>query len=293
MKVLILGGSRFQGKSITEELISKGHKLTIFNRGLSGVTKEHENIRHIKGDRKSKYAFDKIRNEVFDICIDTSGYNREDVNKSSKQLKIGKYIFISSTFVYESSKELITNTSKLGIDNKNGYAKSKIEAESALQKQIKEERLLIIRPSMLIGKKDHTERMTLAIKMAQKKLVPDEQRKKLCINLVDIRDYTRNVIHHLENDTSGIENITGTNTKISELWEKINELTTNKKEESREVDEVDYIPYSEDKTNNIYKMENKIGNKVSLQQTIKEVAEEAMNRKMEKHEKLVRKYLLL
>ena len=33
MKVLIIGGTKFIGKAIAESAISKGHTVTLFNRG--------------------------------------------------------------------------------------------------------------------------------------------------------------------------------------------------------------------------------------------------------------------
>ena len=72
MKILILGGTRFQGKYLCEKLTSRGYSLTIANRGITGRVKEGENIQYIRCDRADKNAFETIKEKEFDACIDTS-----------------------------------------------------------------------------------------------------------------------------------------------------------------------------------------------------------------------------
>ena len=50
MKILIIGGSRFVGPLIVDKLVSKGHDVTLFNRGR--IKSSYKNIKFIQGDRK-------------------------------------------------------------------------------------------------------------------------------------------------------------------------------------------------------------------------------------------------
>lgn len=51
MKVLTIGGTGFVSYFVVEELVSRGHEVTIFHRGKHEA--EHsQKVRHIHGDRK-------------------------------------------------------------------------------------------------------------------------------------------------------------------------------------------------------------------------------------------------
>ena len=72
MKLLILGGTKFLGKHITETALARGHQVTLFNRGQ---TNPHlfPQVEKIHGDREHDLsALDGY--ESWDAIIDTSGY---------------------------------------------------------------------------------------------------------------------------------------------------------------------------------------------------------------------------
>lgn len=292
MNVLILGGSRFQGKYLCNALANKGHTLTIFNRGLSGNVPYHENIKYIKGDRKEKSAFENLLDRRYDICVDTSGYEEVDVAKSSKEIKTEKYIYISSIFVYKQCEEIVSGKSPIDARITNKYGREKIKCENILRKQLKEDQLLIIRPSMLAGVGDHTERMRLAIKLAKNDLVPNSMLKNKAINLINIKDYIENLAHYIEGNAKGIKNITGVNTTIGHLWETIETMVETKKNKKREVCGKYYIPYSEGLTNNKYKVENAVDNKFNLNDTLKEIIEKEDNKILTRYNEIREKYLI-
>jgi 2'-hydroxyisoflavone reductase len=50
MKILIIGGSKFSGRFLTEKLAAKGHELTVMNRGTSPF-EYPANCEHIVIDR--------------------------------------------------------------------------------------------------------------------------------------------------------------------------------------------------------------------------------------------------
>ena len=66
MKILVMGGTRFVGKSLVKKLLSLNHDIDIFTRGKK---KHPKNVNLIKGDRnilenilkikKRKYWFNK------------------------------------------------------------------------------------------------------------------------------------------------------------------------------------------------------------------------------------------
>ena len=68
MKILILGGTGFTGPHQVRYALSRGHKLTLFNRGRR--TKEWpEAVEELTGDRETNdYA--SLKGRKFDVCLD-------------------------------------------------------------------------------------------------------------------------------------------------------------------------------------------------------------------------------
>src|SRR5438045_2451745 len=108
VNILFIGGTRFMGYFAAEYALTRGHEVTLFNRGKSApdVFPEAE---HIQGDRDAD--IDLLRGRKFDAVIDTSGYFPRIVRKSAELLKdtVGQYLFISSVSVYAEPLQPGTN----------------------------------------------------------------------------------------------------------------------------------------------------------------------------------------
>jgi 2'-hydroxyisoflavone reductase len=70
MRLLVLGGTAFLGRHITEQGLARGHTVTLFNRGVTnpGLFPEAE---HVQGDRDG--GLDALDGRRFDAVVDTSG----------------------------------------------------------------------------------------------------------------------------------------------------------------------------------------------------------------------------
>ena len=55
MKVLVMGGTRFNGLALVEELVKHGHAVTLFNRGASEAVVP-PGVRRLYGDRHDHTA---------------------------------------------------------------------------------------------------------------------------------------------------------------------------------------------------------------------------------------------
>ena len=99
MNVLILGGTRFIGRYLTEMAIEKGHHVTLFNRGNN--KKMFPEVETIIGDRDGNLS--NLKGREWDAVIDTSGFIPRTVNKSTKLLKgmVNHYTYISSVSAYQ------------------------------------------------------------------------------------------------------------------------------------------------------------------------------------------------
>ena len=71
MNLLILGGTLFLGRHLTEEAQRRGHAVTLFTRGLTnpGLFPDTEKL---IGDRKSDLS--ALAGRRWDAAIDTCGY---------------------------------------------------------------------------------------------------------------------------------------------------------------------------------------------------------------------------
>lgn len=92
MKILILGGTLFIGKRFVELIQNKNYNITLANRGVSGKV-------DIKIDRNNTESCKNLNNSYFDIVVDFSGYNPEQLINVVSNIRFNKYIFISTSGV--------------------------------------------------------------------------------------------------------------------------------------------------------------------------------------------------
>ena len=77
MKMLVMGGTRFNGLHLVQELIRYGHAVTILNRGVTETSVSQE-VRRLFADRKDhKLLQHVLGREAFDVIFDISAYTFE------------------------------------------------------------------------------------------------------------------------------------------------------------------------------------------------------------------------
>ena len=67
MDILILGGTRFVGRALTEAALAQGHHVTLFNRGQTNPGL-FPNVEAIHGDRDG--GLDVLKGKTWDVAID-------------------------------------------------------------------------------------------------------------------------------------------------------------------------------------------------------------------------------
>lgn len=218
MKVLLLGGSSFVGKHIAQTALSKGHEVTLFNRGK---TNPHlfPQAEKLIGDR-GQGDLSALEKGEWDVVIDTSGYTPGKVEQSAALLegRINRYIFISSISVY---KEFLTGEAKEGdktgtledegVEDVNGgtYGPLKALCEQKLE-QILPGKVLSVRPGLIVGPDDTTDRFTYWVQRFSEGgevLVPGS--KERAIQWIDVRDLAQWIILMAEEGEAGTYNATG------------------------------------------------------------------------------------
>jgi 2'-hydroxyisoflavone reductase len=98
VRLLVLGGTKFLGRAIVEEALSRGHEVTTFTRGETNPDLFPETER-LRGDRDGDLS--ALEGRTWDAVIDTSGYVPRVVRASAELLReSGFYVFVSSISVY-------------------------------------------------------------------------------------------------------------------------------------------------------------------------------------------------
>ncbi len=105
MKILVMGGTRFVGKSLVAKLLNHNHDIDIFTRGNKS---NPENTNLIKGDRNDIESIHKIKNKKYDIIYDISGREVEQTKLLIENVadSFDRYIYVSSAGVYKENYEL-------------------------------------------------------------------------------------------------------------------------------------------------------------------------------------------
>src|SRR5215207_9415215 len=219
MRILIIGGTRFLGRHLVVSALARGHEVTLFNRGKTNPDLFPQ-LETILGDREKDVQKLAQAGRLWDTVIDVAGYLPRLVRLSAEVLKenVSRYVFISTISVYADFK-------KIGIDE--SYPVGKIEGEAIeeitgetygplkvlCEKAVQDlygERALIIRPGLIVGPHDPTDRFTYwPVRVARGGEVLAPQKPEAPIQIIDVRDLSDFVVKLIEENASGIYNATG------------------------------------------------------------------------------------
>ena len=217
MRILIIGGTHFLGRHLVEAALERSHDVTLFNRGKSNPNL-FPDLETILGDREKDV--EKLQGRLWDAVIDTSGYFPRIVRLSAEALKnsVSRYVFISSISVYENfSKPGITETDPVAriqdetVEEITGetYGALKALCEQAVQK-VYGERALIVRPGLIVGPHDPTDRFTYwPVRVARGGDILAPEKPEAPIQIIDVRDLAGFIIELIQNNASGVYNATG------------------------------------------------------------------------------------
>jgi len=217
MTILVLGGTRFVGKYFVEMAISRGHQVTLFNRGRSNPNL-FDGLEQIVGDRGVDLS--ALEGRTWDAVFDTSGYFPRVVGLAAQALKgnVKSYLFISSISVYkEADTEIQNEDSEVATLAGTYIEEINFETYGAL-KAVCEEIIqavfgagaLIVRPGLIVGPGDYSDRFTywpVRMHRAGNVLIPDI--KDQLVQIIDVRDLAYWCLTLLENKVGGVFNATG------------------------------------------------------------------------------------
>src|SRR6188508_1979930 len=214
LKILILGGTRFIGLHMTAVAKERGHTLTFFNRGKT-KTDRYPEVERIKGDRNGE--IDGLKGRQWDVVIDDSGYVPRHARLTAELLapNVKQYVFVSSISVYPDFSVARDETSPVGkladetIEKVDGetYGPLKALCEQAVEKALPG-RTTIIRPGLIVGPEDNTDRFTYWPARAARGgefIAPGSPTDPF--QVIDARDLAAFTINAIENHVTGTYNL--------------------------------------------------------------------------------------
>ena len=216
MKLLIIGGTTFLGPALVGAALSSDHRVTLFNRGLTNHASV-AGVELIQGDRATDLR--RLAGRGWDAVIDTCGYIPRHVKLSAEALSdsVGHYTFISTLSVYppagaanrdESAELLDLNDPTVEDVTETTYGPLKALCEAQAQAGFPE-RCLIIRPGLIVGPRDPTNRFTYWMTRAARggpAIAPPVDQP---VQFVDVRDLAAFALRRIEAGAAGVYNVTG------------------------------------------------------------------------------------
>lgn len=217
MKILILGGTLFLGKHIAQAALDAGHAVTLFHRGKTNPDL-FPAAEHRLGDRKSDLS--ALEPGTWDAVIDTSGYEPQHVDASARLLesRVGQYLFVSTISVYPDpvppgadEGAALATLSPDADRTLSGetYGPLKVECEARVKAHFGD-RSLIVRPGLIVGPDDPTDRFTywpMRVAAGGDVLIPAGD--DIPVQWIDVRDLAEWSVKLVEAGQNGIFNATG------------------------------------------------------------------------------------
>jgi 2'-hydroxyisoflavone reductase len=225
LRILILGGTGFTGPYQVRYALSRGHKVTTFNRGKTHPGELPSEVEQLIGDRNGK--LDALKGRKWDVAIDNPTTLPAWVRGAAEILKgnVARYVLISTISVYADTSKGVDETAPLAKYEGADPYKETLEAMKAsgyktygplkaLSEKEAEKwfpgKTLIIRPGLIVGPRDETDRFTywpVRIGRGGEVLAPGNPGDP--VQFIDARDLAEWTIRMAENRHTGIYNATG------------------------------------------------------------------------------------
>ena len=224
MNILIVGGTRFQGRHLVRELLDNHHHVTVFHTGRHTLPPT-ANLVDLIGNRDDPAHLERLSGRAFDACIDTCAYFGDQVDLLNKYIAPSIYCLISTVNVYKDQGTRLPESAQLMQPDTNcdrlitpgNYGGLKVLCEERAHIHFNG-RCLVIRPTVLIGAGDHTERLAFWIRLIAKhhKLlsVPDIDG---LLQFVDVRDLAWFTAKLIQDHRVGTVNVVQSAIRFSEF----------------------------------------------------------------------------
>lgn len=222
LKILILGGTGFIGPYQVRYALARGHQVTVFNRGRRPQDWSGQ-VEELTGDRNAS-DLTALAGREWDVCIDnptTLPFWVRDAGQALKG-KVKQYIFVSTLSVYArndwpGADERAPVATYIGPDAlaereapPRLYGPLKAVSEQEAIRQFGSEATTIVRPGLISGPGDETDRFTYwPVRLAKggEVLAPGDGSDP--VQFIDARDLAEWIVRLAEQRTTGTFNGVG------------------------------------------------------------------------------------
>jgi 2'-hydroxyisoflavone reductase len=253
MRLLVIGGTSFVGRHVTERAVDEGHTVTLFNRGQTR-SDAVAGVEQIHGDRNADLS--GIAGRQWDATIDVCAYVPRQVRTLLGALGSGAglYTFISTISVYpesvpagfDESAPLVEPSYESEV-NLELYGALKVGCELTARELVGPERLCIVRPGYVVGPYGPTHRFIYWVERVAaggRMLGPAADQP---LQVIDGRDLASFVVGLVESDTADIFQATAPDPAItfSQVLQAIAEGTGSAAPDVHWGDANDLLPLSD------------------------------------------------
>jgi len=224
LKILILGGTSFLGPHQIAYALERGHEVSIFTRGKT-IPKVHADlfskVEKLVGDREDN--LEALKNRKWDVVIDNSGRKTKWTEDTASLLKdnVGLYMYTSSISVYypyfgddfSEDRDVVLEIPADADENAKAtyeYGVMKATSELAAINNFGADRSIIVRPSLIVGPGDRTDRFPYWLARIEKGgdiIIPGAPNE--VVQYIDVRDLAEWMIRLAENKAAGTYNGSG------------------------------------------------------------------------------------
>ena len=222
MRLLVLGGTAFLGRALVDTALERGHEVTLFNRGRTNPELFPEAER-LRGDRNEDLS--ALDGREWDAVVDVATFLPRAVRLATETLRdrVDRYVFVSSISAYADFSTPASEDSPLAqLENPESesiedYGPLKAECER-LAREAFDERALVVRPGLIVGPHDPTDRFTYwprRVAEGGPMLAPAPADQP--VQFIDVRDLGEWIVAAAESSRSGVYNATGEPTTFEAL----------------------------------------------------------------------------
>jgi 2'-hydroxyisoflavone reductase len=227
MKILVLGGTSWLGGEVARVGLERGHAVTCLARGDSGQVPPGATF--VRADRGEDTAYDGVCVHDWDGIVDVSwqpGFVRGAV--SALAGRTGTWVYVSSCSVYAEHDTIGADESATLLPALEGdeatletYGEAKVACERTVLDGVADDKAVIARSGLIGGPGDHTDRtgywpLRFMHPSTDDGAVLVPAAEDVSTQVLDVRDLAAWLVRCIEDSASGIFNVSGPATPLSE-----------------------------------------------------------------------------